>query len=77
MTIHVCPHCHKSLTPRAVAKAAGNSLYTALRPCKRCGNTLRYTSSGNCFKCHADRNRHVPSKAEQMMAAIEKSKAIG
>ena len=58
--ICTCPHCKLPLSPRSVAKAIGETLYTAAAPCRKCGNTLRYTTSGNCVKCHADRERGKP-----------------
>ena len=46
----------KKPTPRKAAKAAGERFYTGT-PCKTCGQTTRYSSSGVCSRCYLEKKR--------------------
>ena len=58
-----CPHCHAPISPRAIAKDAGETFYRPYEPCAKCGTFERYTASGNCVKCHTLRNRRKLSES--------------
>ena len=42
------------MSPRQIAKDNGDMFYEG-SPCKKAGHTMRYTSKGECVRCHTDR----------------------
>jgi len=44
-----------SIPRRQQAKKNGDLTYEGYKPCSKCGNVERYTSSGGCVKCEKER----------------------
>ncbi len=47
---------------RLEAAAAGERFYTARKPCKRDGDTQRYTAAAQCVTCSKRRSAEVAAK---------------
>ncbi len=59
------------MTPRQIAKANGDMFYHSLKPCKRCGETKRYTSGRDCVACAEKRNaEHYKENREAVLAQV-------
>ena len=53
----------------------GRKQFNSATPCKRCGSLRRYTSTGNCIKCHrakmnAKQAHSVPQSTRDEIKAI-------
>jgi adenine-specific DNA methylase len=57
--------------PRAAAARAGEVRYVG-GTCRRCGNTQRYTSNGNCCVCN---DRQAEARKQQIAAMLRAAKA--
>ena len=52
-------------SPRQIAKANGDLFYHSPKPCKRCGETKRYTADRSCVAC---REKHRKENREARLA---------
>lgn len=57
-------------SPRLKAAEQGNTHYDG-QPCRTCGNTLKYTSTGNCVVCTRAKTNDHRAKVREL---LEKAK---
>jgi hypothetical protein len=62
---------HK-LVSKAEAKKRGLPTYNDT-PCRKCGHSERYTNSGKCINCHAERNKRRPKKGKPGNKAVSRA----
>lgn len=61
---------YRNLNARIVSARLGKPRYTG-NPCRKCGNTQRYTANGNCTVCQVGHNRAYQVKLQRLLAAAK------
>ena len=59
------------MTPRIQAATEGRKRYET-KPCKRCGSTTRYTSSGACVACTGARTITRDKRIRELLKSAQK-----
>ena len=59
-------------TPRKIAIANGDTFYHSRKPCKRCGETKRYTSTRDCVACLEKRGAEYRKENREAIAAYNR-----
>ena len=63
-------------TPRRQAAKQGNPRYHG-KPCRKCGNTERLTTTGACVPCARIYNKRLRDEIREMLAKARANAEVG